>query len=90
MDDGIGRHDLFPWLASLCVTEPYRRRGIGKLLVTTTKLKAYKMGFKKLYLLTFDQITADWYASNGWKQMPDEASMDGKKVILMQIELDHK
>jgi hypothetical protein len=48
------------------------------------------MGFKKLYLLTFDQITADWYASNGWKQMPDEASMDGKKVILMQIELDHK
>jgi N-acetylglutamate synthase-like GNAT family acetyltransferase len=87
MDDGISRHDLFPWLGSLCVTEAYRKRGIGKLLVTTIKIKAYKMGFKKLYLFTFDQNIADWYAKNGWKQMPDQAFIDSKKVILMEIVL---
>ncbi len=86
MDDGLDRYDLFPWLGSLCVAENYRKRGIGKLLIQVIKSRAFKMGFRKLYLSTFDESVAGWYKRNEWIQMPDEAMYDGKKVILMEIE----
>ena len=85
MEDGGTRPDLFPWLGGLCVEESYRKRGIGKLLITTAKIKARRMGFKKLYLFTFDGDIANWYRGNGWTAIADESAIvDGKKVFVME------
>ena len=81
--DGL-KSKYLPWLGSLCVEEAYRKRGIGKLLMKVIKEKAHKMGFQKLYLFTFEQEVADWYAGNGWKKVEDSTYED-KPVIIMEI-----
>ena len=83
-DDGLLNSKLFPWLGSLCVKENYRKRGIGKLLVQIIKEKAHKMGFRKIYLFTFEQKVADWYADIGWKEI-EKSTFQDKPVIIMEI-----
>ena len=84
--DGEGS-ELFPWLGGLCVTESHRKRGIGKLLINVVKTKAYKMGFRKLYLRTLDPKLVDWYGQIGWEEMKESEEIDGKKVIFMVTNL---
>lgn len=86
-DGGISRPEFFPWLGGICVEENYRKHGIGKLLIEVVKSKAHEMGFKKLYLWTFEKNIADWYTRNGWIQLPDDMIVDGKKIILMEIKI---
>ena len=66
-DDGIAKYS--PCLGSLCVDQVYRKRGIGKLLARMIKAKAHKMGFQKLYLLTYEQEIANWYSHDGWHEI---------------------
>lgn len=75
-----------PWLGALCVEENYRKRGIGKLLVQMTKEKAHKMGFHKLYLFTFEQEIADWYANDGWKEV-EKCIYKDLPAIVMEIDV---
>ena len=84
-NDGI-KSKYLPWLGSLCIEETYRKRGIGKLLMKVTKEKACSLGFQKLYLFTFEQEIADWYAGNGWKKIED-STYQNKPVIIMEIAL---
>jgi len=86
IDDGSSRNQLYPWLGSLCVKENYRKRGIGKLLIDVVKSKAYKMGFRKLYLSALDKKTAEWYSKIGWNEV-DRDIIDGKKATIMMIPL---
>ncbi len=83
LDDGIG-NDIFPWLSSVCVSDNYRRRGIGKLLVDVIKRKAYTLGFRKLYAFAFDKKIADWYESIGWTKL-EQSSLNGKPITIMWI-----
>lgn len=81
--DGL-KSKYLPWLASLCVEESYRKRGIGKLLTKLIQEKAHKMGFKKLYLFTFEQELVDWYISDGWEKIEDTTYKD-LPIVVMSI-----
>ena len=81
-DDGF-QSKYIPWLASLCVEESHRKRGIGKLLIKMIKEKAHKMGFTKLYLGTFEQEVADWYERNGWQEVERIIYQDHPTTIMM-------
>lgn len=50
-----------PWLSDLVVHKDYQRQGIGKLLMNQVMDHAKVLGFKKLYLFTFDRTIADYY-----------------------------
>jgi len=86
-DDGI-TSDLFPWLGSLCVSEGHRKRGVGKLLIDLVKIKARKMGFKKLYLSTFDEKLIPWYKNLGWMEL-EKSSFKGLPITIMSIDISY-
>ncbi len=85
LNEGI-RSDLAPWLGDLVVARPYQKQGIGKMLSDASKKKAAELGFRKLYLFAFDQITSDYYTRLGWKKI----GMDEYKlhpVTVMEVML---
>lgn len=84
-NDGI-RSDLKPWLAALVIDSAYQRKGIGKLLIETTKEKARNLGFGKLYLFVFDPKISDYYARLGWKKIGMD-EFKGIPVTVMEIVL---
>ena len=85
LNDGI-RPDLAPWLGDLVVDPSYQKQGIGKMLIDASKNKAAELGFRKLYLFTFDQTTSGYYTRLGWKKI----GMDKYKlhpVTVMEVVL---
>ena len=78
--------DLGPWIADLVVDSKYQKQGIGKMLVNVTALKAKELGFKKLYLFTFDSSNLKYYERLGWKKI-DMAKFKSHPVTVMQIKL---
>lgn len=83
--DGI-RPELTPWLGSLVVSSCYQSQGIGKQLIDITKEKAQQMGFKKLYLFTFDSTVAEYYYKLGWDKIGVDEFKD-HPVTVMEIAL---
>lgn len=85
VNDGI-RPDLMPWLGSLVVDPKYQKRGIGKILMEMTKIKAKELGFNKLHLFALDPTLPDYYSRHGWVK----AGLDEFKthpVTVMEITL---
>ena len=71
---------LTPWLASVYVAEPHRRRGIGGDLVRRVMQEADALGVETLYLITPDQQR--FYAGLGWQAwMP--VDYRGERVTIM-------
>jgi N-acetylglutamate synthase-like GNAT family acetyltransferase len=64
VNDGI-RPDLSPWLGSLVVDQRYQKRGVGKMLVDRTIIKARQLGFKELYLFALDPVIPPYYEKLG-------------------------
>ena len=60
--DSERRPHLTPWLAALIVAEPYRRRGIGGLLVRRVAAEAARLGYAELI---FGTDIPDFYARFG-------------------------
>jgi GNAT superfamily N-acetyltransferase len=78
------RSHLSPWLASVYVHPPYRRRGIGQALVKRVVAEARALGVPRLYLFTPDQ--EEWYAGMGWHVTERRLYM-GKPAVIMTLEL---
>lgn len=66
LDGGI-RPDLRPWIGDLVVTPNYQKQGIGTMLVNVVVEKAKMLGFKNLYLFTFDPNIPEYYKRLGWR-----------------------
>jgi predicted N-acetyltransferase YhbS len=61
------RSDLTPWLTSLHVATPWRRRGIGSSLVKAIEQKAVELEIRKLFLFATDaDLVALFYSRLGW------------------------
>lgn len=75
---------LSPFIASVYVAEPYRRRGIASALVQRMIIEAQALGVAKLYLITPDQQAL--YNRLGWERV-EEVSYRGEEVTLMAAEL---
>jgi len=84
-NDGI-RPDLAPWLGSVFVDRSYRGRGIGASLVHEIHNIADQLGFKVIYLLTYEDTLPNWYAGLGWAELGADVC-HGNPVNVMQIEL---
>lgn len=67
LDGGI-RSDLGPWIGDLVVDQQYQRQGIGKMLLDVAIEKARALGFKKVYLFTFDPAITGYYQQFGWEK----------------------
>ncbi|MEZ4536997.1 MAG: GNAT family N-acetyltransferase [Cyanobacteriota/Melainabacteria group bacterium] len=85
-NDGI-RPDLSPWLGSVYVDLPFRGRGVAASLVRETHNIGHKLGFKILYLLSYESTLPQWYAKLGWNEIGVD-NCHGNPVNVMQIELD--
>lgn len=77
-----------PWISNVCVDPGYQRRGIGKLLVNTMKSEAFRLGFKSLWRMAFDQEAGDWYINMGWEKT-ESRNIDHHKVDIIKVELSH-
>ena len=83
--DGI-RSDLYPWLGDLVVCPKYQGQGVGTSLVRFVMQQAREMGFKKLYLFTFDESLISYYSKLGWCAFGKEV-YENNLVILMSVDL---
>jgi predicted N-acetyltransferase YhbS len=89
-NDGI-RPDLIPWLGSLVVDPKYQHKGIGKMLIEATCLKAKELGFEKIYLFAFDPTIPNYYERLGWIKIGmDEFKSHSVTVMEMKINLADK
>jgi len=75
---------LSPFLASVYVAEPYRRRGIASALVRRIMDEAQQLGAAKLYLITPDQQAL--YGRLGWQSL-QEVDYRGELVTIMVAQL---
>jgi len=78
------RNDLSPWLASVYVAPPHRRRGVGSALVREIVASAAEVGFPALYLFTPDR--ARFYERLGWHIL-EHVVYRGYAQVLMSISL---
>jgi N-acetylglutamate synthase-like GNAT family acetyltransferase len=74
------RMELTPWLASVFVGEPYRRKGIGAELVRRIMDEAGKLDVSLLYLYTVH--SEKFYAALGWT-LQEHTSYREQKVAIM-------
>lgn len=84
-NDGI-RPDLGPWLGSVYVYPQFRHRGIGASLVKEIEKRAFELGFKTIYLLTYEASLPHWYALLGWEEIGKDVC-HGNPVTVMKIDL---
>jgi len=85
------------YLDALCVSEAYRRRGIGEKLISITKRKALDNGYRSLSLITFaDNGTAlSLYQRTGFKTVrkvvlePNDYINHHKGCLLMDCAFSH-
>lgn len=80
------RPDLGPWLADVVVAPKHQKQGIGKMLVDVAVMKAKELGFKKLYLFSFDPTIQEYYERLGWKKI-GMAEFKSRPVTVMEISL---
>lgn len=74
------RMELTPWLASVFVSEEYRRRGVGAELVRRIMAEAGKLKVPLLYLYTVHSERL--YASLGWTVMERTNYLEHTVVIM--------
>lgn len=79
--------DLTPWLGSLVVDPAYQKNGIGKSLMEATKQKAKKLGYKNLYLFTFNPTLPEYYKRLGWK-LRGMDKFEDHPVTVMEIGIE--
>ncbi len=80
------RPDLGPWLADVVVAPKHHKQGIGKKLIDAAVRYAKELGFKKLYLFTFDPTIPEYYERLGWKKIGVD-EFHSRQVILMEVGL---
>jgi N-acetylglutamate synthase-like GNAT family acetyltransferase len=74
------RMELSPWLASVFVGEPYRRKGIGAELVRRIMAEAANLDIPLLYLYTVH--SEKFYAGLGWTFQERTAYREQEVVIM--------
>lgn len=74
------RMELTPWLASVFVGEPYRRRGIGAQLVRRIMAEAARLEVPLLYLYTVH--SERFYGALGWT-LAERTAYREQKVVVM-------
>jgi len=72
-----------PWLASVYVARPYRRRGVGRALVARICEIAVGMGVERIYLFTVDR--ASFYLELGWTIEETTTIRDTPVVIMSRV-----
>ena len=77
---------LGPWISDLVVDTKYQKQGIGKMLLDVAIEKAKKLGFKKLYLFTFDPTVPKYYHQFGWKVRGID-KFHSRPVTVMEVDL---
>ena len=76
--------NLSPWLASVYVSNDFRKNGYGASLVRHVMEKAKEQGILKLYLYTPSE--EEFYSRLGWIKKSEENYM-GETVIIMEVSL---
>jgi N-acetylglutamate synthase-like GNAT family acetyltransferase len=85
LNGGI-RPDLGPWIGDLVVDPKYQKKGVGKMLIDATTNKSTELGFRKLYLFTFDPTIPDYYTRLGWKKIGKD-EFKSNPVTVMEVVL---
>lgn len=85
-DDGL--HDgSGPWLGSVYTVPEYRSRGLGRHMCRAIETEAQTLGFKKIFLLTYENSLPDWYKKQGWLVIGAN-NCHGNPVTVMERRLE--
>jgi predicted N-acetyltransferase YhbS len=79
------KRNLSPWIASLYVERPWRKKGIGSRLIKALEAKAAELNFRKLYLFTVKGLVS-FYVRLGWK-IKEQTLYHSYSVTIMEKDL---
>lgn len=83
--DLLTRQDLSPWLSSLYVLPEYRKKGIGKSLISVVVREASILGYHRIFLFADHRDAehlAEYYISLGWEFFSDAKDSFGNNVTI--------
>jgi len=72
--------ELSPWLGGVYVTPGHRGKGIGRRLVTAVERKARELGYRSIYLFTYDR--ARFYQELDWRILT-QLEYHGHPIVVM-------
>ena len=52
------------------------------------KSEAFRLGFKTMWRMAFDQNVANWYTNMGWKKA-ESRNIENHNVDIMKVALSH-
>ena len=78
--DVDSRLDLSPWLANVIVSPQHRGQGIGTELSQAASTEAGRLGYERLFLVTFDKV--EFYGRLGWTRVEDVTYFDEPATIM--------
>ncbi len=76
--------ELTPWLGGVYVAKDHRQKGMARQLIGAVEQRALELGYRSLYLFTYDQ--APMYAKLKWKVLK-QLDYHGHPVIVMHKQL---
>lgn len=80
LDEMDSHTEINPWIASVYVAEGHRRRGIATALLGRIIDEAKALGFKEIYLFTYDHQSL--YERLGWQKVSVEKYRDRTTTIM--------
>ncbi len=72
--------ELSPWLGGVYVAKNHRQNGIARQLINAVEQKALELGYRSLYLFTYNQ--APMYSKLGWDVLK-QLEYHGHPVVVM-------
>ena len=74
-----------PWLAAVLVGQPFRRRGIGDMLVGTIETEARRLGHERIYVSTDSAVSL--VTRRGWRPTAQHADSLRGRVFIYRLDL---
>ena len=82
-NDEPARPELTPWLAAVCVDEPFRRRGIAAAMLKEGVRRCGELGVARVHLISRPALQP-FYTGLGWRVLEEGVGKYGQTLYVRE------